>query len=228
MLSILCWKWKSSPSAREQFTSKDVNILYAMLKRNLTIPFKLFCITDDDTGIRKEIEPFPLWNVPDVKNWPAKKPNCFRRLRMYSKEAKGWFGDTIFSIDLDVVILKNIDDIVSREEEFIAWTKGGTRYQGAMILHKTGTRVQLWEAFHPVKVPQMIRDKKLVGSDQAWVSFKLPKNETVWTPEKDGIYSYKFHIRNKPLPQNAKIILFHGTPKASQINDKWCRENWKL
>jgi hypothetical protein len=227
VISILTFKWKSDERFRAQFNSKHVNILYAMLKRNLDQPFRFICITDDNEGLRPEVEYFPLWGSPvPTDRWGPKKPNCFRRLRMYSKEAQAWFGERILMLDLDVVILNKIDSLIDRPEDFVAWTKGGTRYQGAMILHRTGTRTQLWEDFDPKRTPNVIRNEKRVGSDQAWVSMKLPDNEATWTPE-DGIYSYKMHVRNKGLPADAKIVLFHGTPKPDQLSDSWVKEHYR-
>jgi len=223
-LSVLTFKWRSDPNAREQFTAQHVNILYAMVKRNLTLPFNFFCITDDFTGIRSEVNLVKLWDEPYIERWNPSHPNCFRRLKIYSQEAKKLFGEKILLLDLDMIILKNINDLVDREQDFVAWNKGGTKYQGAIILHKTGTRSFLWDEFNS-DIPKLIKKEKRVGSDQAWVSMRLGPDEAVWTP-KDGIYSYKVHIRRKPFPENVKIILCHGKPKPWQINESWIQEHY--
>ncbi len=218
-LSILCWKWRGPSGFRSEYTAEHVNILFAMLKRHLTIPFRLFCVTDDAAGISEDVIPWPIWDKPVVKVDP-KKPNCYRRLRMYSREAREWWGDRILSIDLDCVIASNIDTIVSRDVDFCAWYKRGVPYQGGLVLHRTGTRPQLWEQFDPIKSPALGRSRGYCGSDQAWVSAKLPHGEAVWTPESHGILSFKAHLRNDPhykatglLPKGTTIVFFHGTPK---------------
>lgn len=235
MISILCWKWKGDAAYRSQFGPDHVNTLFSMLQRNLTLPFQLFCITDDPRGLAPGIKPFPLWPAPGVLLSP-KRPNCYRRLRMYSREAREWFGERIVSIDLDCVIVSNIDDIFSRQEDFIAWTKripgrpGGVPYQGSLISHRTGTRPQLWEEFNPDTSPELGRARGFCGSDQAWVSAKLPPNEAVWT-EHDGIYSFKGKVRREGLPKNARIIMFHGVPDpwhpGLDIEHPWIKEHYR-
>jgi hypothetical protein len=234
MLNVLCWKWGSHKEYRAQYTSDHVNILLWMLKRNLTIPFRLFCITDDDSGIDKEVIPYPIWNYPKVDLNP-KKPNCYRRLRMFAAEARQMFGERILSIDLDCVIVANIDSIVSRDEDFVAWNKKGVPYQGGLILHKTGTRRFLWDDFDPKTSPRLGASLGFVGSDQAWISAKLPRNEAVWTPEKHGILSYKANVRNNPefirtgkLPDGAKIVFYHGSPKPWETRDSFIQEHWRI
>lgn len=236
MLHILCWKWGSNKDFRAQYYSQHVNILYAMLKRNLTIPFKLTCVTDDPIGVDSAINIYPLWNEPKV-DLPPMKPNCYRRLKMFSHDAKTMFGERILSIDLDCVIVGNIDDIVSRDEDFVAWNKGGVPYQGGLILHRTGTRAYLWDEFDPKTSRALGKSKGYVGSDQAWISARLPEGEAVWTP-RDGILSYKAHVRGDPelkrtgeLPSGAKIVFFHGNPKndaPGMDRYKFIRDHWRL
>jgi hypothetical protein len=234
MLSILSWKWEQPKGYRAEYTAEHVNILSAMLKRNLTIPYKLFCITDDPTGLGKDIEYMPLWSDPYVEV-PPNKPNCYRRLKMYSRDAIRMFGERILSIDLDCVIVDNIDSLVDRKEDFVAWNKQGVPYQGGLILHKTGTRVFLWEDFDPAESPKLGKKMNFVGSDQAWVSAKLPAGEGIWTAERHGVLSYKSHIRNNAeyletgkLPEGAKIIFYHGSPKPWETKDRFVIDHWRL
>lgn len=227
MLTVVSWKWKSDPKARAQFTAQHVNILHAMLKRNLTLPFRHVCVTDDAAGLNPEIAYHPISENKFLEINP-KHPNSYRRLFIYSKEARDVLGERVLSLDLDTIILSNIDSLVDRPEDFVAWNKGGTPYQGAIILHSPGTRTFLWDEFiaNPQKCRQMGRARLYCGSDQAWVSARLGPGEAVWKP-KDGIYSYKVHVRNKGLPANAKIILCHGTPKPWQMKDDFVQRHWR-
>ena len=226
MLSVLTWKWKSDANARLQYTAEHVNIFSAMLKRNLTLPYKLYCITDDNRGLDKDIIYYPLWKEPNIK-LNSKKPNCYRRLKIYSWWAKDVFGERILSIDIDCVIVANIDSLLTRTEDFVAWNKRGVPYQGGMVLHTPGTRAFLWDEFKFPESRQLGIKKGYCGSDQAWVSARLPAGEAVWTPA-DGVLSYKSHVRNRGLPSHAKIIFYHGNPKPWQTNDDFLKEHWRL
>lgn len=45
----------------------------------------------------------------------------------------------------------------------------------------------------------------------------------------DGIYSYKGSVRGKlDMPSDAKVILFHGTPRPHEVAHPWRRENYPL
>jgi hypothetical protein len=98
--NILCMKWGTA------YGPRDVNVLYAMVARNITGPFQLTCFTDDATGIRPEVTCLPLPQLgceipPDV---PGKWP----KVALWSKELNGLEGVALF-IDLDSVIVGNID-----------------------------------------------------------------------------------------------------------------------
>lgn len=234
MLSVICWKWKSHDGYTTEYTSEHVNVFAAMLRRNLTVPHRLFCVTDDPSGLDPRILYTPLWNEPDIK-LNRDKPNCYRRLKIFSKEAREMFGERILSIDLDCVILANINSLVTRDEDFVGWYKRGVPYQGSMTLHRTGTRTFLWDDFDPATSPMLGASLGYVGSDQAWVSAKLPKGEGVWTPHEHGVLSYKVHVRNHPeyvkhkkLPENAKIVFFHGPLKPWHIADDFVKQHWRI
>jgi hypothetical protein len=53
-VNIICMKWG------DKFPSEYVNRLYAMVSRNLSIPFRFVCFTEDGSGIRNEVEIQPL------------------------------------------------------------------------------------------------------------------------------------------------------------------------
>ncbi len=48
-INVVVFKW-STPGYRSQFTAEYVNIFAAMLARNTTVPYKLWCATDDPDG----------------------------------------------------------------------------------------------------------------------------------------------------------------------------------
>lgn len=74
------------------YGAKDVNILYAMVARNITGPCKVVCFTDDPDGIRQEVTCFPLPSLgceipPDV---PGKwlKSRCGARIFTTCRESR--------------------------------------------------------------------------------------------------------------------------------------------
>lgn len=91
--TVVCVKWGSL------YDADYVNNLYAMVKRNLTLPFRFVCFTDDPTGFHPDIESKCL---PDhLKGWWGKI--------YYFKTPLEDITGTVLAIDLDMVIVDNID-----------------------------------------------------------------------------------------------------------------------
>ena len=215
MIDVICWKWKPVNHYRTKFTAQHVNTLRNMVARHLKLPHRFSCITDDPTGIDKDIRIIPLWtDFRDIKNPLRNGPGCYPRLKAFSAEAKDLIGERIFSLDLDCVITNDITPLVNRPEDFVCWgdTARKTHYNGGMWLLRAGTRTQVYKTFDPKKSPQITKGKGIVGSDQAWISYVLNGKDPKWTTE-DGVYSFRNHFQQKNkigLPKNARIVMFHG------------------
>lgn len=237
MISIVTFKWKNSKQGYKlknpvEYSAEHVNILYASIKRNTTIPFKFFCVTDDTIGIAPEINTINLWDK--CKNLGG----CYNRLFIFSEEVKDLFGPRFISIDLDCAIVSNIDDILRNDNDFVINTfyntgSWGQKYNGALIMMDTGSRSKVWKTFDyeesPKLMAEMKKQEKLVGSDQAWIQYVLGEDENRFTPDDDGVYDYKSLKKfDYELPSNAKIIFFPGKqdPKLMKENIGWIRENW--
>lgn len=228
MITVLLWKWKQS-NYRSAFNYQHVNTMVKMIGRNLDLPHRVLCITDDPVGIM--CETYPLWDAPDIIPIKEGKPNCYRRLKVFGDFGRE-LGDRLLSIDLDTVITKNMTDLVDRKEDFVIWgdTAKGTHYNGGFWLMTPGTRKQVWDTFVP-DAPRITSSLKIVGSDQAWISHVLGPGEATWSTQ-DGVYSYRNHLNRgfAPLPSNAKVVFFHGQVdpwSARARNIRWVRENYR-
>jgi hypothetical protein len=223
MLEIVCWKWKSPHGYRSTFDAASVNTLRAMVARNLRLPHRFNCITDDARGIDGDVRVIPLWDdfasVPNPSN--RQNPSCYRRLRMFSAEARDLIGERIVSMDLDVVITGDLTPLFDRPDDFVIWggqsVQPGGRgavyswYNGSLMMLRAGTRTKVWEQFDPARSPQLANAAGCRGSDQGWIAYCLGKNESVWGT-KDGVYSFRNHIVTSrgALPGNARLVAFHG------------------
>lgn len=241
-LEVICWKWHT-PGYRSHFGPESVNVLASMLRRNLRVPYRFSCITDDGRGIDSGVRVVPIWDtfasVPNPSN--ARNPSCYRRLRMFSPEAAELIGDRIVSLDLDVVITADVTPLFDHEEEFKIWggqsinPKGGlvyNWYNGSVMQLKAGTRTRVWSEFDPKTSPQKASAAGCRGSDQGWISFVLGKKEKVWGTQ-DGIYSYRVHVaaNRGQLPSNARLVAFHGRhdPWMTEVKraHSWVREHYQ-
>lgn len=234
MISIVTFKWDTGQvhdKKKIKFTADHVNRLASMLRRHVTVPYKFICITDNPSGIDESVITYPLWD--DNRDMGG----CYVRLKMFSKdpEIRQLVGDRFVWIDLDCVILDNMDEILKTKHEFCAWgdTHPRTPYNGSLVMLETGKRPQVWEDFQRHESQILGRRVGFVGTDQAWIAYRLGSREFRWT-SRDGIYSFRIHIEKMKKidpPTNAKIIMFHGRhdPSHPYLQNKypWIRENWR-
>ncbi len=196
----------------------------------------MVCVTDDPIGIDPSIRVIPLWldHARLLSPWGSKNPSCYRRLKVFSKDAARIIGQRFVSLDLDVVICGDMRPIWDRPEDFVIWgdTAKGTPYNGGMFLLRAGTRTQVWETFEPAKSPAAGKRKGYVGSDQAWLALCLGDKEAKWS-KKDGVYSYRNEIapNGGRLPANARVVLLHGRfdPWSPGMSEKhnWIAEHYR-
>lgn len=209
-ITVVVWKWNGW---RAVYNADHVNAFERMLRQHLSVPHRMLCITDDPKGVN--CETFPLWDKPVVATLP-RKPNCYKRLRMFSDWAADAIGDRFISMDLDAVIMRNIDHIIQRDDDFVILEGRAAPYNGSLWMHRPGTRTQVWDDFDPRTSPaeaaacKRSNGKSYYGSDQAWISHKLP-DEAKYTHEADGVCQFGGAIHNgMAIQKDQSIVFFAG------------------
>lgn len=248
MLTFCVFKWRPPGAYRKTFGARQVDIHRRMVRRHYPAPHRYVLITDDPTGITEpDIEIFELWrdhaNVPSP--FGAGNPSCYRRLRLFARNAGQWLGERIVMMDLDCVILDDLRPLFAGGEDFKIWenptahwrTRTGQRshvYNGGFWMLRAGARPQLWEDFDPIASPKLTKAAGLFGSDQAWISHCLGPNEKTWTPDRDGVRSWKFDVlakHNGVPPPGTRIVWFHGKPDphAPEVWNRcaWVRDHYR-
>lgn len=233
-LTVVCWKWKPRSGYRSTFGAEQVNVLRRMVARHYPKPHRFCCVTNDAEGFDPEVVVIP--DREDFKGLPSPhgghNPSCYRRLRMFARDAGETFGPRFVSLDLDCVIVRDMTPVWDRPEDFVIWgdTNPQTLYNGSMMLLRAGARPQVWERFDPITSPDKARASGNFGSDQAWISYCLGKGEAKWT-KADGVYSFRNEIQRRggALPGDARIVMFHGVhdpwgPFAQRL--PWVRQHW--
>jgi hypothetical protein len=212
-----------------------------MVERNLTIPHKFICVTDEKID---GIECVPL-------EWEKHVPGTvYLRLMMRRPDIAELLGDRIFMLDLDVVITGNIDEIVSRPEPSVFFRNPNfplphrAFYQSSIQLFDAGSNSELYTDFEPDRTPENMNWKephkevlpvnwRFGGREQAWISEKLPWDLPYWDG-KDGIYGAGrlggVGIGTH-LPENAKIVTVPGNREPSQPEVQelhpWMKEHYR-
>jgi hypothetical protein len=230
-ITIVTFKWATEMHKKKRlfFSAEHVNRLYNSIKRNTTVEFDLVCYTDDAEGIAAEVKCLPL---PFDK---TKVPGCFGRLKMFREDLP---YNRVLWIDLDVVIMGNIDHILNPQVQFkMAAPSAVCHYNGSLCYIERGAKPEVWQSYRTLgldRVREIIKMKRFVGTDQAWISYILGDTEAKYTGEADGVWSFPIHIhqkRKKEPPPNACIILFPGSHDPSQQwvqqTYPWIKKNWR-
>lgn len=230
--SFVCWKWRQH-GYRHQFTVEHVNTLRRMLLKHYGTAMRLICVTDDAIGLDPQVEALPLFgdfedlSSPHGNLWPS----CYRRLRAFHPDAAQWFGSRFVSVDLDVVVLRDLTPLLERDEDFVGWQDPYRPQQlcGSMYMLTAGSRAHVWQSFEPTRSPALAQRLGYLGSDQAWMSYCL-QGAARWN-RKSGVASFRVDLREgrqPPLPDD-RIVMFHGACKPWQEQCRrlpWVRENY--
>jgi hypothetical protein len=228
MKQVICMKWGTL------YGPEYVNILYAMVRKNLTAPFCFVCLTDDATGLNPAIETFPCPTVP----LPAPHHNRgWRKVSLFAPAARlfGLKGDWLY-LDLDVVISGSLDDFFTfaREKNFVVmqnWTQPGKGIGNTSVYRfRVGADTYLLSDL--VSRPQEILST--YRNSQTYLS-KNVREITFWPDQ--WCVLFKTHCLPgwpqrlwKPpvLPPKARVVAFPGLPNPPQAaRGEWPSPPWK-
>lgn len=216
MITVLTWLWKQDKS-REHYNAEHVNIWADMVRRNLSMPHRVACVTDHREGIDasiKIIEPPRDFENVRIPNWGPQQPQCLRRLAMFAPNAAERFGERFVSMDLDCVIGGALDPLFDVPEDFRMYKGTGKKrpYNGSMLIMTAGARPQVYTDFTPEGATEAT--KLFVGSDQAWISHKLGWNEATWSGEHGAMW---YGDRLTQDETDWRVMFFPGFPKPWHV-----------
>jgi hypothetical protein len=238
MITILTWLWEQ-PGGRTKFTMEHVAIWADMVRRNLKMPHRLACVTNMK-GLPSDIEriapPGDFENIISQR-WGNGRPNCFRRLSMFRRDAAEIFGERFVCMDLDCVVGGELDPLFKRDDDLVLFrgTHADRPYNGSLMLIRAGCRPQVYENFSQLGADES--GAKFCGSDQAWLAHCLGWGEKTWY-ERHGVYHYGslYNSLRKSSNQagriaNLKILFFPGKMKpwtlAEMKIDKFVTANYR-
>lgn len=228
MINVICLKHG------KKYGPNYVNNLYSMVQRNLTLPHRFICFTEDKKNLNEKIEIIALPTDTNYVGWWW-KPYIFKKDHFTP-------GDINLFIDLDMVIIKNINKMLTHDpDSFLGLEDPGrvwgrkNRLGSAVMRWISGTYSNIWEDLTPETM------RKFRG-DQDWIYY-LHQHSIKFYPEK-WIMSYKWEVRKRHelsgVGQNSKfkeiknvetenetlILAFHGYPQPHQVEDPIIVNNW--
>jgi hypothetical protein len=102
--NIISVKWGT------KYSSTDVNNLYKMVQKNLSVPFTFYCLTDDPSNLNSDIKPIQITEDLD---------GVWNKLYMFQYFTSG----TNLYFDLDTIIQNNIDNILDLVSDKVTMVK---------------------------------------------------------------------------------------------------------
>lgn len=193
MTTIVCLK------VGPAFSATYVNKLHSQVTKNVTLPHRFLCLTDDPTGVTADCVPVSPW-----------LPKWWGKLTVFQKAPYGLSGKLLF-IDLDTIIVDNIDELLTYPSDLCMlqdFTKP-ERYGSGIFLLSIGSHIEVWDKFTPAVMEQ---PQYRLGGDQLWIQHQVAHTDT-WPA--DWCVSYKLHAKTA-VPNNAKVVCFHGKPRPHE------------
>lgn len=190
ILSVVCVK------SKPDYDYAYVNKLYAMVKRNMSIPFKFLCLTDDSKGIKCRTRQLPR----GLKGWWAK-------LALFTPYLQG----PVLYLDLDTIIIDSLDFVEDYEGDF-AILRDFYRPDGY------GSGVMLWNKPQPHVWDNWNnsgRPNHELG-DQGWMEQQI-KADLLQDIFPGKFVSFKADCE-KEVPEGAAVVCFHGLPKPADLD----------
>lgn len=267
MISFVCWKW-TDPRGHRLFSSSHVNVLARSIARNFPDPHRFICVTDDSEGLAPEVVHVPMpvtgfehllnpserpryevfmpgrrmgarYHPPFQRTVPAKPfPSCYRRLWVFSEEARELLGDRVFCLDVDTVVLRDLRPLVNRPGSFVGWVDherfAWKKVAGGAYMLTTGAHPEIWKDFDAQASPAIAAEAGYHGSDQAWMSYRLHDSvpyEQHWQGTRDGLWKLKWIRHGERPPAAARLIFTSGDcppwDPALQRRYPWITEHWR-
>ena len=205
MNNIVCLKWGT------KYPSIYVNNLYSMVKRNLTIPYRFVCFTENTDGINPEIECKPL--LPTTQNTVG----WWHKISFFSENISDLNGTLLF-LDLDMVITDNIDSLFTYcPNDFCIMKDPGVynnTWNSSVFRLEIGQKSFVYDDY----VENAKTIMKSMSGDQNYITSKIDR-PSIWPMS--WILSYKYHICNNGRCEpnfvpDTKIVNFHGHPNPDE------------
>jgi hypothetical protein len=244
-VNVVTLKWGT------RYGVEFANKLFAAVSRNLTLPFRFICFTDDPSGLVDGIVSFP---IPDIDIDPPDLDTGWRKLCVFREDLP--IEGTCLFLDLDLLITGNLDDFISYEPDKIPiirdWVGLGRRIfpKGPPVGNSSVFRFTANQCGFIFE--QFMREKEWALSnfriEQSYLTHCI-RSRLAWWPA-TWVISFKEQCRpifplnyllEARLKPGARIVVFHGRPDPDEAAygyrdhkphhyvrpTRWVRELWE-
>lgn len=200
---------------RPTYSKMWVDRLYAGVKRNLDIPFEFVCFSNDIQSADYLIEPLT------TGSW-----GWWNKLEQFKK---GLFTGTVLSLDLDVVICKNLTDTLNTlpRENLLMVREPHQKAPGVDIENSS---LMFWDGDYSFLFDDYINRQQQIFddyasplkqrmSDQGYIA-DMTKVKLMDDYLPDNFIAWKHHISGaKNIDRDPSVLIFHSTEKPTNNHD---------
>ena len=251
MANFICVKWG------DKFPAYYVNRLLRGIERHYTGDVRFICVTDDTTGIDPKVETVPLVRQPfedamDEAFKTSRRRGAMRKVALFNPDLIPDLEGDVLGFDLDVVITGPLNDLVDFEPGKVCmrfdWLeKKRGRFGGHGSVFKFNPQ-QHGYLYHDLCENTLKYLEEANFSEQKYTSQRANARDDLRFYPDDWIASFKRdamrmpplnHILAPKLPDNTRVMCFHGTPKMEEalvgyngpfhrktVPAPWLSENW--
>lgn len=197
-------------NGRCDYNADYVMRLRNMVARHLKANHEFVCLSNVDVPVKR---------IPLKHGWRG----WWSKLELFRPDIK---ADRILYIDLDTVITGNLSEIADINEFTMIEgfrNNADKRRRGSGLMMLTDRR-PVWDAW--AKSPEAHVEKIGNKGDQHFIG---PFSKGCWQHALPGqVVSYKHDVRDRDeLPNDARVVCFHGKPRPHQLpDDHWMRNYW--
>jgi len=253
-VNVICMKWGS------MYGPEYVNHLRAGVARHLARPHRFVCFTDDASGLDASVQALPL---PELGLPSGHNDRRWQKLAVFRRELADLQGATLF-LDLDLVVVASLEPFFAQPGEFLIIRDDQLFRRKPLrrlnperdrFLHSVGnSSVFRYE----IGAHAYILDAYLADPAAATAGYEISQQfqsaqlaahgHLAYWPE-GWCVSFKNHcvprhlksyLGDPVLPAGAKIVVFAGSPKMSEVlaggghrlhrrigNVDWLRHAWQ-
>lgn len=225
-----CW------DGRDYYPTEYVNRLFRACLRNTTIPFEFVLYVGPEAE-----KPGRTADIDDaIRIIPTGLPFWWSGLPFWKKDPQGVHTATLLYLDLDQVIIGSLDDLIlfPSDQAYMKDYPGHSCPAGlehdacvSTSLLRNGAGHRVWDEYvvqgkptwDPLNPPSKralpVACQSILNDLKYGIRFDLfPEN---W------VCSYKLEVLKNGLPDDCRIIAFHGVPKPHAVDLPFVKEHWR-
>ena len=221
-LCVVCLLWGNWARG---LGAEYANHLQRGVARNLDIPHRFICMTDDPSGISKDVEILPL-RAPSYLG-------CLPKLCVYRPGNR--LTGRVIVLDLDCIVTGSLNEMCGYDGEFCVREEFGldNTIGGDMLGFEAGWGEEL--LWNPLRQRTEWLEKATKGDER--VVYQLLLRGYGFEPDfwqrlyPNQFVSFKRHIKEKgldgPLP-DMRVVSFHGHPRCHEVGHlEWIQKHWR-